>query len=87
MQLEKEREHWKKVLFRIVSTVKFIAKHNLAFRGSNKKLYQNSNGNFLHLVDMLEEFYLVVQEHVQRITNDSIHFHYLGHNIQNELIG
>ena len=35
---------------------------------------------------MLVKFDLVVQEHVRRITNDDIHFHYLGRNIQNELI-
>ena len=29
-QLEKEKDHWRKVLFRIVGIVKFLAKHNLA---------------------------------------------------------
>ncbi|CAN0915983.1 Zinc finger MYM-type protein 5 [Linum grandiflorum] len=85
-EIEKEKDHWRKVLLRIVSIVKFLAKHNLAFRGSNQKLYQSSNGNFLGLVEMLAEFDPITQEHVHRITNDEVHFHYLGSRIQNEII-
>ncbi|XP_039045651.1 uncharacterized protein LOC120185532 [Hibiscus syriacus] len=62
-QFEKERDHWKKVLQRIISIVKFLAKHNLAFRISNETLYQKSNGNFLGLIEMLEEFDPFIKEH------------------------
>jgi hypothetical protein len=82
-QFEKEKDHWKKVLFRIVCIVKFLAKHNLAFRGSNSKLYEDSNGNFLGLVDMLAEFDPIIQEHVRRITNEETQAHYLDYKIQN----
>jgi hypothetical protein len=85
-ELEKEKDHWRKVLFRIILIVKFLAKHNLAFRGTNSKLYQDNNGNFLGMVEMMDEFDSVIQEHVKRIINEDIHKHYLGHNIQNEVI-
>jgi hypothetical protein len=80
-QFEKEKDHWRKVCI-----VKFLAKHNLAFRGTTIELYEDSNGNFLGLIEMLAEFDLVMQEHVRRITKNETHNHYLDHKIQNELI-
>uniref|UniRef100_A0A7N0TMK1 Zinc finger MYM-type protein 1-like n=1 Tax=Kalanchoe fedtschenkoi TaxID=63787 RepID=A0A7N0TMK1_KALFE len=85
-QFKKEKDHWKNVLLRIISIVKFLAKHSLAFRGTKERLHENNNGNFLGLIEMLAEFDPFIQEYVRRITNDDIHIHYLGHKIQNELI-
>ncbi|XP_059290873.1 uncharacterized protein LOC132044404 [Lycium ferocissimum] len=85
-QINRDRAHWKNVLSRIIAVIKTLGKNNLAFRGKNEKTYQESNGNFLSLIEMIAEFDPVMQEHIWRIKHDEILNNYLGHNIQNELI-
>ena len=54
--INKEKEHWRVVLLRILDVVKRLAKDNLAFRGENKKIYQERNEIFLSSIKMTAEF-------------------------------
>ena len=85
-QINRDEEHWRNVLLRIIAVVKTLGKNNLAFHGKNERIYQQANGNFLSLIEMIVEFDPIMQEHIRQIKDKEIHNHYLGHNIQNELI-
>ena len=71
---------------RLVAIVQFLAERNLAFRGSIERIGEPSNRNFLGLVELLAKFDPVMAEHLRRVTNAEIHYHYPGKRILNELI-
>lgn len=84
--IEREQNHWKNVLNRILSIIHHLAIHNDAFRGTIDILYGKGNGKFLGIIEMLEKFDPIMEEHLRRIKDEETRVHYLGHAIQDELI-
>ena len=84
--IQREETYWRKVLERLLALVRTLDSQNIAFRGTDEKLFWRNNGNFLKIVEFLALFDPVMEEQVRRATSDKSHVHYLGKDIQNELI-
>ncbi|XP_008187309.1 zinc finger MYM-type protein 1-like [Acyrthosiphon pisum] len=84
--IEKEKQHWKNVMIRIIAAIQYLAKHNDAFRGSSDVVNTENNGKFIGIIEMMGKFDPTIMEHLHRIKNKETRIHYLGHDIQNELI-
>ncbi|XP_023214961.1 zinc finger MYM-type protein 1-like [Centruroides sculpturatus] len=84
--LQKEVEHWDKVLRRLIALTMIMAQQNIPFRGSSDKVYEENNGNFLKILEFLAEFDLVMEKHLMRAKKKPNSVHYLGKTIQNEIL-
>ncbi|XP_028072634.1 uncharacterized protein LOC114274846 [Camellia sinensis] len=69
-QVNKEREHLRRVLLVIIAVVKTLANNNLPFRGSHVKIYEESNGLLLSITEMIGEFDSTIEQHLRGIEND-----------------
>lgn len=58
----------------------------MAFRGSSKKLYEEDNGNFLDLIEIITELDPIMKEYIRCIQEKEIHYYDLNHKIQNEFM-
>lgn len=59
-QFKKERDYWKQIILRIIAVVKFHSKHNLAFYGSNEKLYKKGNYKLYFFVPVPPNTFLLI---------------------------
>ncbi|XP_065662879.1 uncharacterized protein LOC136085495 [Hydra vulgaris] len=76
-QMDKTTNHWRHVLERLFSIIKFHASQNVALRGTSDKLYDDNNGCFLKIMDLLAKFDPVMKGHIRRIKSKEIYRHYL----------
>lgn len=84
--IDEERKRWTSVLVRLCAIIRCIAAQNLAFRGSSCTINTPDNGNFLKIVELFALFDSVMKEHLSKAVSHRKHVHYLGPQIQNELI-
>ncbi|XP_025425934.1 uncharacterized protein LOC112694616 [Sipha flava] len=82
-----EKKYWVKVLHRVVSVVKFLAVHGLAFEGNDSRLGSPSNGNFLGILEVISEFDPFLKQHMNESANKgSGNVSYFSMRICNEII-
>jgi len=84
--IESEIKHWRSVLIRLCAILRCMAAQNLSIRGTSSTIHSPHNGNFLKIIELFSLFDNVLKTHVERIQNKQLHVHYLGPQIQNELI-
>ncbi|XP_047123044.1 zinc finger MYM-type protein 1-like [Hydra vulgaris] len=86
-KINEKEQYWQRILERLNALIRVLATQNLTFCGTNEKLYNNANGNFLKFVEYLALFDPLMNEHVRKTKNQEIKTaHCLGKEIQNELI-
>ncbi|EZA53817.1 Zinc finger MYM-type protein [Ooceraea biroi] len=88
--INREILRWNNVLIRLMNIIFYLAENNGSFpattQGTSNKLYTPNNGKFLGLVQLVDKFDPIMQEHLKLAMAGDISNHYCGKDIQNELI-
>ena len=82
-------KRWRDIL--ILSIILFLGERGLVFRGSSDKIGDPHNGNFLGLLELLANYDLILQEHLNKVKESQengkkLQAHYLSYDSQNEFI-
>ena len=90
-QLKSEVRTWRMLLQRIIDVVLTLAERGLAFRGSNHRIGDMHNGNFLGIIELLSRYDPILQDHVEKVreaqqSGKRLQAHYLSPETQNEFI-
>jgi len=90
-ELKNEVTYWKKILERFLDIIFFLSERGLPFFGSNERIGNPNNGNFLGLVELLSKYDAILSEHVTKVRASQeekkrLQVHYLSNKIQNEFI-
>ena len=68
-QYQEEVAYWRKVLERVVETIKFLVSRGLPFRGENETIGSVKNGNFLGCIELIAKFDPFMADHLARYGN------------------
>lgn len=86
-RIKQQEKHWKSVLERAVSVIKFIAARRLAFRGDNELIGSPRNGNYLGILELIAQYDSFLAQHIKTHGDrGSGHTSYLSSTIMEELI-
>ena len=87
MQIDKEKVYWRAVLKRVVAVVKFLCERGLPLRGRNEVFGSPQNGNFLGLLELLEQSDDFLADNICRFGNSGRGVpSYLSSTICNEFV-
>ena len=64
-----QENYWKNILSRGVATIIFLCQRGLLLRGSNKIISSENNGNYLRIVELIDQFDPYLSQHIHQFAN------------------